>query len=209
MTGLEQWLNRATRHLSKDSAAQVRTEIQQHFESAREAAICEGASADAADLRALTALGDPKTANCQYRKVLLTSAEARVLSQGSWDARFICSSGFRPGAAIDAALFVLAGVLFIAGADTVADIALAVALGMALLFVVPSFPIYTPSRSRVVRCVKWVVLAAMPVLPLGSDALKFSWLLVATWWPIFWIEYTRHSIRRKLPVSRWPKHLYL
>jgi len=43
----------------------------------------------------------------------------------------------------------------------------------------------------------------------GPDALKFSWLLIASSWPVVWVEWTRNSIRRKLPVARWPKHLYL
>ena len=39
MTALESWLQQATRHLSAESAAQVRTEIREHYESAREAAL--------------------------------------------------------------------------------------------------------------------------------------------------------------------------
>src|SRR5580658_3583613 len=91
MTGLDSWLKQATRHLSKDSAAQVQTEIRDHYESARDAAMIGGATADEAERRALTALGDAKTANRQYRHVLLTSAEARMLREGAWEARVVCS----------------------------------------------------------------------------------------------------------------------
>ena len=91
MTGLDSWLKQATRHLSKDSAVQVRTEIEEHYESAREAAISGGATIDEAHRLALTALGNAKTANCQYRHVLLTSAEARMLRDGEWEARVVCS----------------------------------------------------------------------------------------------------------------------
>lgn len=65
MTPLEQWISGATRGLSAESAARVREEIQQHYDSA-----CE-AGGDA-----LAALGDPRTANRAYRKVLLTEQEA-------------------------------------------------------------------------------------------------------------------------------------
>ena len=65
MTPLEQWLSDATRDLSAESAAQVRAEIQEHYESA-----CE------AGQDALAELGDPRAANRAYRKVLLTKREA-------------------------------------------------------------------------------------------------------------------------------------
>ena len=70
MTRLEQWLSDATRGLSAESAAQVRAEIEQHYDSAREA------GGDAAD--AMRALGDPRAANRAYRKVLLTEQEAMM-----------------------------------------------------------------------------------------------------------------------------------
>jgi len=69
--GLDHWLKQATRHSSGDSTLQVRTEIQEHYELAREAALERGATAEAAEQEALTALGDAKAANRQYRRVLL------------------------------------------------------------------------------------------------------------------------------------------
>jgi hypothetical protein len=63
MTGLDIWLRQATRHLAKDSITQVRTEIQEHYESARDAAVTEGVPLGEADRLALSALGDAKTAN--------------------------------------------------------------------------------------------------------------------------------------------------
>ena len=82
MTGLDSWLNRATRHLSKGSLAQVRTEIQEHYESAREAAIGSGATADEADRVALADLGDAKAANRQYRRVVLNLCRGQDASRG-------------------------------------------------------------------------------------------------------------------------------
>ena len=42
MNALDSWLKEATRRLSRDSTAQVRAEIQEHFESARENAVNSG-----------------------------------------------------------------------------------------------------------------------------------------------------------------------
>ncbi len=67
ITPLDQWLSDATRGLSAESAAQVRVEIQQHYDSA-----CE------AGTDAIAALGNPRTANRAYRKVLLTEREAMM-----------------------------------------------------------------------------------------------------------------------------------
>lgn len=210
MTGLGLWLHEATRHLSKDSAAQVKTEIQEHYESAREAAENSGATADAADRMALNALGDPARANRQYRKVLLTSAEARLLREGNWEG-VICSHRLArslvrwiPVIALLAAL-----ALFRAGVMDIARVLLAAAAGTGLLLIAPSLPVYTPSRGRMVRFMKWVVLSGLLALAYWPDILKFSWLLIAALWPMAWVEWTRTSIRRKLPVARWPKHLYL
>jgi hypothetical protein len=210
-TELELWLKRATCQLSRDSAARVAREIREHYESAREAALKDGAAAYQAERLALAALGDAKETNRQYRKVLLTSSEARMLRQGEREARAVCSRGlvrslFR---ALPAVALVAAVALILAGSSGAARTLMIGAVGMGLLLLMPSLPIYTPSRSRILRYVKWVVLAAMPVLAFGTDALKFSWLLIACLWPVAWVEWTRVSIRRKLPVAEWPRHLYL
>jgi hypothetical protein len=204
MTGLDGWLKQATRHLSRDSAAQVRTEIQEHYESALEAAMSGGASADEADRLAVTALGDAKDANCKYRNVLLTSAEARMLREGNWEARAVCSRPWLKWGAL-----LLAAALFLTGAITVAWALLLGGLAMGLLFAAPFLPVYTRSRGRVFRCVKWAVLLGALGLAFGPDVLKWSWLLFSCLWPMVWIESTRISIRRKLPIAEWPKQLYL
>ena len=91
MTELDNWLSQATRTLARDSASLVRAEIQEHYESARDAAVANGATAEEASGLALRALGDAKTANRQYRRVLLTAAEARVLRDGNREAFAVCS----------------------------------------------------------------------------------------------------------------------
>ncbi len=207
MTALDSWLNQATRRLSSDSAAQVRTEIREHYESAREGAIEAGASADDSDRSALAALGDPKAANRQYRKVLLTSSEARMLRNAKRESRAVCSRqwlkwSFRamPVAAL------LAGVALFRGGET--GLAWAVIL-IGLLCASPFLPVYTPARGRIFRCVKWAAAIGIFGLAFGPNTLQWSWLMFSCLWPIFLIEWTRASIRRKLPVEKWPRALYL
>jgi hypothetical protein len=211
MTRLDSWLTQATRRLSRDSASKVRAEIQQHFESAREAAMSRGASADDADQQAIAALGDARTANCQYRKVLLTASEARILRQGNWEASAICSRVWlkRTLLALPLAALIAATVFFLRGSLETARILLVAGLGTSLFFAAPMFPVYTPSRSRIYRVVKWLAIVAMIALAFGPDALKQSWLLISCLWVFFHIERTRASIRRKLHVADWPKQLYL
>ncbi len=201
----------ATRQLSRDSAARVRSEIQEHYEAAREAAMNSGASADEADRAAVTALGDAKTANCQYRNVLLTSAEARMLREGNWEARAVCSRPWAKWAllAVPAVALVAASVLFVNGGFEAARIYIVGGIGMGFLLGTPFLPIYTPERARIFRALKWMVLLAIMVLSFGSEAMHWSWLLMTTLWVVFRIESTRESIRRKLPQSEWPKQLYL
>jgi hypothetical protein len=210
MTPLNDWLKRATRQLSQASAAQVRNEIQEHYESARETAIAGGATAEEAGRAALTALGDPASANCQYRKVLLTSAEARMLRDANWESRVICGrpSLKRMLLVLPAALVLASVVLFFRGSRDLASTLLAFGAAVGMLFTAPFLPIYTPARARVFRGVKWAVWA-IALLAFGPNALRWSWLLASSVWPLVWIEWTRASIRRKLRVAEWPRHLYL
>lgn len=211
MNRLDNWLRQATRHLSQDSADKVRSEIRQHYESGFEAAVSGGATPEEADRLVVAALGDAKIANCQYRRVLLTAGEARILREGNWEARAICS---RPWVkwlllAMPAAALAGTAVSFFTGAVEVVRVLLLTAFVLGFLFAAPFLPIYTPSRGRVYRALKWAVLVGMLVLAFWPDVLKWSWLLASCLWSAFWIESTRESIRRKLPVAEWPKQLYL
>jgi hypothetical protein len=210
-SNLETWLKQATRHLSKDSTAQVRAEIHEHYESAREVALSGGASSEEADRSAIVALGDAKTANCQYRNVMLTSAEAKLLREGQWEARAICARPWMKALllALPAAALWTSAALFINGKTEIARTLLVGGLALLVAFGVPFLPIYTPARARIFRRAKYVLLIAMFALIFGRNVLDWSWLLACSVWPLFWIEWTRTSIRRKIPVARWPKHLYL
>jgi hypothetical protein len=211
MTGLDSWLKEATRRLANDSAVQVRTEIQEHYESARDAAMADGASADEADRLAVTALGDAKIANYQYRHVLLTSAEARILRDGAREARAVCS---RPWLkvllrAIAVAIGLAAAALFLTGRVAIGRDVVIAGIGMSPLLAAILLPVYTPARGRVFRLVKWVAMTGAVVMLFGPEAFKWSWLLISCLWPLAWTEWMRASIRRKLPIAAWPRHLYL
>jgi uncharacterized membrane protein len=202
MTRLESWLTDATRGLSKDSAAQVRTEIGEHYESS----LRHDVTPDEADRIAVAALGDAKAANRQYRKVLLTSREAAMLRQSNREARAICSGGLLKGLMIALSVAFLCGgvAFFLAGAIFVARTLLLGWVLVGLMAFAPFLPVYTPTRGRAFRVVKWVFLLLTLWL-----ALKLTPLFFACLWPLAWVEWTRASIRRKLPVAEWPRQLYL
>ena len=205
---LETWLRRATRHLSATSAAQVRSEIQAHYESARDEALGGGAAPEEADRMALASLGDASTAGRHYRKVLLTTSEDRLLRETTWEARVVCSR-LRwlypiPAAALCAGIW-----FFIAGQTYLALLLVVGAAGISLLLARPLLPINTPARARVFRGVRWAWLAAVLLLAVWPDLRNQSWLLVAVAWPIVWVEWTLFSVRRKLAVAQWPRPLYL
>jgi hypothetical protein len=202
---LEAWLRRATRHLSRDSAAQVRNEIQEHFDAARANAMERGVSCDEAERQALEALGDARAANLQYRKVLLTSREARLLHEGNWEARVVCS---RRWLILVGALLLGTGFYF-ANSNAMARLLLVGGMSMGLLFFAAFLPVYTPARGRVFRGVKWLVLAGILLLAFWPMTLRWSALMFSCVWPVVWVEWSRASIRRKLPVAKWPKQLYL
>jgi hypothetical protein len=211
MTDLENWLTVATRRLAAHSAAQVRREIQEHYESAREAAVAGGSSADEADTAAMRALGDAKTANCQYRKVLLTSGEARLRREGQREAGAICSRPWLKWLMVAApvALVEMAAVSYFRGNVGLARDLLFAGIGMSPLFAAMLVPINTPLRGRIFRYGKWVVMTAAVAVLFSPEVSRWSWLLLSCFWPVAFTDWTRASIRRKLPVSAWPRHLYL
>ena len=210
-TTLDRWLNQAVKHLSKDSADIVRREIQEHYDSAHEAALQDGLDPHQADLLAVQALGDPRVASRQYRKVLLTKSEARVLRQSDAESRLFCSNGW--------AIWLLLstpGTLLLISAISLAMHQSRLALGvlivsvlMTLFFIVPLFPIYTPNKGRIFRVIKWAMMIGSIVVLFGPDGWNWAWLNACCLYPVIYMEWKRMMIRRKLPISRWPKQLYL
>ncbi len=203
MTRLDIWIKQATRGLSTQAIAQVEVEIQQHHELAREGALQNGASADGADRLAVEALGDAKLANRQYRKVLLTASEARQLHDGSREVFDPASHRWVSGLIIALSGVVL--IVAIAKSVITWHTLLLAAVPTALLLATPFLPIYTPSRARIFRCAKWAVILGILAL---ADLSRFPWVLFIFWHPV-WAEWKRACIRRKLPVERWPRQLYL
>ncbi|HWT66856.1 MAG TPA: hypothetical protein VN151_12140 [Terracidiphilus sp.] len=217
MTDLETWLKRATRSLSIDSAAQVRAEIEEHFAASREAAMRDGASGDEAGCQALAALGDAGAANRQYRRVLLTAREARYLRERGWNPEADYRHGWlrwfvsfwgvaAAGAGIWAWIAKPAlseGPAFLTGVLLLS----AVALG---LYGLPMFvSLFTPKRSRIYRAMRLAFMLCIIILGLIAFKPSTWWILSVTLGPALWAEWTRMSIRRKMPADRWPKHLYL
>lgn len=209
MTELEGWLKQAARHLSKDSANLVRSEIEEHYDLEIEAATRGGADPEEARIAALQALGDPKEANCQYRKVLLSSSEAALLEGSNLEARIICSKLKWIFLSAPGTILLVSAVLIELGDIGIARGLLMLGALTAVLFIGPILPIYTPSRGRAFRLVKWSLMSLAVVLFFGQDLLHWSWLLASCVFPVFWTERKRVLIRRKLPVSQWPKQLYL
>ena len=224
VNALDAWLARATRHLSADSAAQVRAEIAQHYESTREDAIASGSSSDDADRKALAALGDAKAANRKYRNVLLTRREARLLASSGREAQFFCATTFRKAllvavpviAALCAAAAYVTATLtapFTSTANATAALvargSLVAAILTAIFFAVPLLPIYTPARARIYRAAKWIAITAVVLILIDGDRLEATWLFLSCFWGIAYTEAQRMSIRRKIPAANWPKHLYL
>jgi hypothetical protein len=71
-----------------------------------------------------------------------------------------------------------------------------------------TLPIHTAQRSRLCRIVRWSAMAVAAVLPLFYHA-RIPWMGAAFLaWIFVLIDWRNISIRRKLPVSEWPKGLY-
>ena len=215
MMTLDGWLNQAVKRLSKDSAETVRREIQEHYDAAREAALNSGMDPQQAELLAVEALGDPRVANREYRKVLLTSSEAKVLRDSNAESRMICSNKWikwmmlsTPGT-----LLLISAVFLAMHQANLARGVLVLGALMALFFMPPFLPIYTISRGRTYRVIKWAILFGGVFVIFGSDAAGSSpanfWLSTCWFFPMFYTEWKRMMIRRKLPISKWPRQLYL
>ena len=211
MTTLDGWLMQAVRGLSRDSAETVRREIKEHFEAAREAAISNGMDPQPAELAAVQALGDPCVANRQYRKVLLTRSEAAVLHNSNAESRMICSNQWTKWMMLSApgTLLLLSVMFLVMHQYSLARGLLVFGAMMAIFFMPPFMPIYTVSRGRVYRAIKWTVMLSSIVLLFGVDSRNGLWLISCCFFPILYTEWKRMVIRRKLPTSRWPKQLYL
>lgn len=210
MNELETWLRHATRRLSHEAALKVRAEITEHFEATQNAALAAGATESEATRQALDNLGDPRLANCGYRDVLLTAEEARLLREGSREARALCSRTWIRPAAVAGYLVLLAAaaVFAITGHSDYATDALLASFAMSPFIGALFLHINTPARGLAFRISKWIALATACFLILGPNIRQYAWLPITCLSPIAVTEITRASIRRKLPIKAWPRHLY-
>lgn len=211
MTELENWLTRASKCLSQDSRARVRAEILDHYEASRDEAIGGGATLQEAEAIALRALGEAAEANRLYRQSLLTSSEAKLLRNGNWEARAVCS---RPSLrwillAVPVAAFLAGAIAWLRGATHLAAELLPIGLCLSVLLHGPFLPIYTPLRSRIYRGFKWAALSVLFLVAMWPLGWSESWLFFGCLWVVCWIEWRRFSIRRKLPIGQWPRQLHL
>lgn len=193
---LEDWLSVATRGLSQKSVERVRAEIQQHCESASE-------NGD----YAIGALGDPKAANRAYCKVLLTEMEAKLLNAMRGEAH--------PARKPERHGKILAGILVGEAAFVLTFFVLKnppLAFFFIPFAVIPLLarllPINTPQRGLIYRLVRWGAMLAGSALAALFGVPTSPKGLLGVFIPMLIFERVFSSIRRKVPVSEWPKNLY-
>jgi hypothetical protein len=204
---LAAWLDTATRKLSTDSAARVREEIREHFESAREEAVAAGVTADSACLSALASLGDAKTVNRRYRRVLVTAWEATLLERAECADR----SWYFSRVGLVARLFVWGAFLFFGVAQENPMLVL-VAGGY---FAVCGYRLLPARHMRIGGLViRWIgipvgiftgfMIAGQPDVrvALGAMFILYEVAVARAHWG-------RMRLREKLPVADWPRALYL
>ena len=197
---LEAWLAIANRGLSAESAAAVRTEIGAHYEDAYEEATARGSHAAEAERTAVAALGSPWSANREYRRVLLTAREAKLLRQlrhssESHEAELQIARWL---ASVTLAFCILAALL-------PAGIVIA---GLILLLVVQTFiAINTKRRGRLCRTAQWIWLIIAAYATYTGGAVWYFWIALCGLVTCAYGEYQLFSIRRKIPVEQWPKRL--
>jgi len=202
MQTLEQWLEVATQGLCGSAAERVRAEIGEHVASALEAADPAGVAPLDAERLAVDALGDARTANRQYRRVLLTQSEADVL-------RGFTSRG---GRLWRHTLVVLSAVLLVVVPSSTLGVARYTCATIVIDALLCAIPVASIRAAWVVRTLRWLTM-------IGFYAIWFvrAWEFArvpAVLIPVMACgtahrEYRLFVIRRKLPVSRWPRRLWV
>jgi hypothetical protein len=214
MQRLEEWLRVATRGLCPDAVTRVRAEIADHHKSTFESAVAAGVDAAEAERRAVAALGDARTANRQYRRVLLTIWQdllfSNMLSPPTHLAGF-STNQVRVGRLLATILLLeaVAGLLGISLLQqswpyVTALAAMVVAVALQEL-IARTVRVRSIRVGWMIRLLRWGALAtaALFSVAIGQPAVGIGFLL--GFGPI---EYTRFVLRRKIPISQWPARLY-
>jgi hypothetical protein len=209
-TALNHWLDKATRCLARESAAQVRREIEEHYDAALETAVKSGMPLPEAEKTAIQSLGNPKVANRQYRRVLLTSSEARMLRIAQREASAVCSRGWLVWLlrAITIVGLLGSGVAALYEQDQLARLLFVVGIGNGVFTASTFLRIRTPKGARVFRSMKWSVVLLVTRIMFGPDPSKWLSGAIVCFGALAWTEWTYFSIRRKLPVAQWPRALF-
>ena len=200
---LEAWLTKATRDLSAESVAEVRTEIGAHYEDAYEEATAHGSHPDEAERNAVASLGGPWSANREYRRVLLTAREAAVLQNlrrlSESDEAELQKPRWLASVAV-VAFCILAALLAVSMTGIVSA-------GIILFLGDRTFiPINTPRRGRIYRTARWIWLITVAYATYRVGPVWYCLVLCGL---LVWAygEYSLFSIRRKIPVEQWPTRL--
>jgi len=209
MQTLEQWLSVATRGLCAAAVERVRAEIGDHYQSALESARAASVDAVEAERRAVAALGDAKTANRQYRRVLLTKGEDILLRgmmsspmplEGFSKRRMLFGQTLATILMLQAVAIILTATIKFGGFGYVA----AAFILQGVIF--RTIHVRSIRAGWMIRVVRWGVLGAGATMALLSGlnpGLALVQLLV-----VAHFEYKRFVLRGKLPVGQWPKRLY-
>jgi lipopolysaccharide export LptBFGC system permease protein LptF len=207
------WIDVATCGLAKDAWVRVREETYTHYESAREESSVKGASEQQAREAALASLGNARAANKQYKGIHLTAWENKLMRQDECAARALHA---RPYLWIVPVLLVCAAVAaFTLRPERTTLTLLVGAIGLCFVFGVPfMIPINTRVRGNIYRTIRLTWLVAIMWLAYGAEGPGGSWAMFFTMggpilWMIAWMEWSRASARKKLPVAEWPRSLYL
>ena len=202
MPTLEHWLDVATKGLCESAAERVRAEIGEHYQSALESAVKSGVDSIEAERHAVAALGDAKTANREYRRVLITEREENLLRSWGWGSH-------RTQVRVVVVMAVALSVMRFWTAEVDYVLAALVAQGVLL-----AIPISSIRAAWVVRILRWAVMAAfhatwfMKMVAAGmSPAVVVVWLAMPL--GMAYQEYKLCVIRRKLPVEQWPRRLWV
>lgn len=210
MTNLDKWLDAATRGLSEESAARVRAEISDHYQLAYEAAIANGASAEQANLAVIAALGDAKSENREYRRVFLTVWEQRLLDSMRNKFPGLPPGRVKLGKTLAAILMIEAFGMIATGIykdPSRASTLFFLAPMIAIPLIARVLPISTPGQGRMFRVAQWSFLLIGAFLAATFGA-KYATGFVGVFLMTAYFQRTYASIRRKVPVSQWPKQLY-
>jgi len=202
MQTLEQWLSVATRGLCDAAAERVRAEIGEHYASALESAGTADVDPLDVERRAVAALGDAKTANRQYRRVLLTEGEDALLrgltsmSRRLWTGIFI----------------LLAAVALVAIPVSTLGYTKYLFATMVVEGLLRAIPVGSSGAGWIVRTVRWGVLTIGLTMTLVSslgDGMRYLPGIVLCVVSVVHSEYKLFVLRRKVPVERWPRRLWV